>query len=227
MTKSDSKKYAMFRLVREVLEKNEKIYAEIPSLIKTIQSFNEGFDEIAVIDESYASVPNGITHEKSVYQKKLMDSMTGIAGLLYLLGKKNNDENLKTFNSINQTFIRYLRSDEFINIANNIFKNSNTYINELKIMYSSIESDIKDLEQNINKYKTSVNKKDIKQSEKHILRTSLEKAFKNTDELLKDEIDRFVELLKAKYPDFYEQYKDARNIKVTPGKKRKKEDEIN
>jgi hypothetical protein len=222
MNKKEANKYSMYRSVCEVLKNNEKLFTDIPAMTTAADSFKNYFSEIAKIDDRFMSVAKGTTKEKIITHEKLESSVIKISGLLFVTGKKINNENLKELTNITHSDIKIMRADVFIQKSKNILNNAKAFLSTLKTMDNNIDAEISDLEENINHYENAVNMKESKSAESHSTKNSLEKSFKTADEILKDEIDRYIELVKEKYPDFYDQYIKARTIKDLGIKRTKK-----
>jgi hypothetical protein len=88
-------------------------------------------------------------------------------------------------------------------------------------MHTKIEDEIKELADTLFVYEKRVNTKESKTHESHIARTNLDTAFDNADEILKDELDTFMELVRTKNNDFYNQFQAARVVKDLGIKKAK------
>jgi predicted transcriptional regulator len=65
----------------------------------------------------------------------------------------------------------------------------------------------------INDYDTTLSSKESKAAESKAARAALTQQFQEVDEILKEDIDTLMELMKQRNKEFYNQYQAARVIK--------------
>jgi hypothetical protein len=223
MNKREETKYSMFRAIDEVFKKNEKMTAVIPALNESIAEFRKYFYNLSELNEQYLSVAKGANSEKHNAQEIMIEEIVKIKGILYVLSRKIKDENLKAVADQSITDLRKMRTNDMLSRAKILLQKTNEFIDKLKVMYPGIDEDIKKFAEVIDNYEKALGSKENKNQEGHLARKNLELAFSEIDEIVNEDIDNLMEIVKGKDPDFYNQYQDARTIRDLGSRKKKDE----
>jgi len=225
MNKNEESKFSMYRAVLSVLKENVTVFSGTPALVKAVDAFGKVFESITGIDEKYLSVSKGKALEKQNAQEELIETLLKVGGVLFIDAKAKKDENLKILSTLSYSGLKRMRDNDFLTKAKNVLKNAQSATASLKTLHTDIETDIKELEKQVKAYENAANVKETKTAESHAGRTALDEAFDNADEILKDEIDNLIELIRTKNPDLYNKYLSARVVKYTGARKTKTIDE--
>jgi hypothetical protein len=225
MTKIQTNKYSMYRSVCKVLSSNESYFSGIKILYDSSKKFEECFSKIEELNQIKNTVSKGVVIEKANAGQALVNSILKVAGVLFVFAKNTKNENLKNISSVTHSELKRIRINDFITKAKNILKNAKNSEPALKEYYTEIAVDIKEFENHLAVYEKSLDIKETKTAERISVKTTLSQEFSKADEILKDELDKLIELIKANNLDLYQQYFAARTIKDLGVKKIKKNDE--
>ena len=169
--------------------------------------------KIADIDTRFKSSSKGKALDKQNAQGDVIDTLLKIAGVLYVLGKNQKNENLKALSSVTVSGLKKMRDNDILLKAKNILQNAKSNQAALKNLDTDIDADVAELDAGITNYENAMNTKEVKTTESHASREALNTAFIKADDILNEELDNLMEVIRKKIPDLYNQYKSARNIK--------------
>jgi hypothetical protein len=221
MNKYQSNKYSMYRAVNEVLKNNESLFSGIKRFKESEKEFEKCFDNIEKISAVNKTVSKGLVINKENAGYELADSLLKVGGVLYIAAIDMKKENLKSIAKVNGSELKRMRINDFILKSKDILNYSKSNIDSLKKIHEGIESEINELEIKLNIYESILKTKEHKTVERISSKIILKEEFKKTDYILKNELDKLIELVKTSSIDFYQQYKAARVIKDL-GVRRKK-----
>ena len=211
------------RFVREVNKFSmckgvEKVLDESASVI-TAQAFKDSVAEfknllktISDKDNQYTTVSKGATAAKDDAEDDLIEALIKIAGGLYVFARKSKNENLKNTSKVTQSGLKKIRDTELLQKAKNILSNANDNISKLS-PYGITSALITDLNSRITTYENTLGSKESKFAESKASRQELGSLFEDADDLLKEDLDTFVDMMKEGNKGFYNKYQAARIIK--------------
>ena len=142
----------------------------------------------------------------------LIEALIKIAGGLYVLARKSKDENLKKTSKVTHSGLEYLRDTELLQKAKSIQSNANTNISKLA-PYGITAALMTDLNNKVTAYEKALGSKESKFAESKASRQELGSLFEDADDLLKEDLDTFVDMMKDVNKEFYNKYQAARVIK--------------
>jgi hypothetical protein len=143
-----------------------------------------------------------------------------ISNALYVLGRNTGNESLKAECGKSDSSFRRVRDTELSQKADRILEL--TRANETALAGFNINQDqIQQFENAINLYKEVLGRKESKHAEARAAREALFDAFDNVDDVLKEDLDSLMELVRIPNPEFYNHYWAARAIKDLGFVKRK------
>jgi hypothetical protein len=223
MTSIEENRYSMYRSVKSLLKENESAFSNIAALAKASYAFEKTFIRIGEIDAGYLSISGGRRAGKERAREEAVDAALKTAGLLFVLGRKNKDENLKVLSGTNKTKLLRMRENDIIITMKSIKDQAKSHIGELKELHGGAEEELADISSKLEVYEKRLGERESAEADTHALRVSLTHAFEEADGILKEELDNLMLLLKEKNGDLYNRYKSARVIHDLGLKKRKKD----
>jgi hypothetical protein len=212
MTKVEQNKYSMFSAIESILGKFQPMIGSQPMLKECSDNFTNVLDELRDKDNTYLNVKKGSREDKDTAKERLIDELTAKAGALFVFARKTGNGNLKAVTEVTRSGLERLRDPELLQKAKVILENFRENLEELK-KNGMTDQSLADLDKAVNNFDTAIGKKDSKQAEGKASRKDLNEIFDEADDILKNDLDRLVELVKNDSPDFYNQYKAARVIK--------------
>jgi hypothetical protein len=206
----------MYRVVYQLLIDNPSITALIKSFASAIVILGENIVLLGGKEEERTSAAKGKAAAKEDKETLLKDTVFSIAAAIYSYAAEAGNIELKTKARVTRTQLRVTREADLIPLAKNIFNLGTTYATALADYDVSAE-DLTELDQLISTYgtaKTSVGTGIAQRKSAGQTQTEIVEA---TDIVLRDRLDKYVERLKTKQPEFYKQYRAARVIRDVGG----------
>jgi hypothetical protein len=212
MTKSEQNKFSMYRAIESILEDFKESIDAKPMLKDSTDNFKKVLQEFMDKDNTYLNVKKGTTADKESAEEKLIEELMVKAGVLFVHARKTDNGNLKALSQVTRSGLQQLRDPELLQKAKSILENFRDNLEELKKSGMTDQS-LTDLEGVVKNYEDAVNKKDSKQAEGKASRKDLKDLFSEVDDILKNDLDRLIEMVRTDNADFYNRYKAARSIK--------------
>ncbi|MBI5214916.1 MAG: hypothetical protein HY960_04130 [Ignavibacteriae bacterium] len=216
MNKTFINKVTMYSVVHQLLVDNPTITALIKAFANAIILLGENILLLGGKEQERTSAAKGKSAVKENVEATLKDTVISISSAIFSYAADIKDAELKVKSKVTKTALDKIRDNDLITLAKNIRELAITHSVALAD-YDITAQDITDFDSLINSYGTAkVNigtgisqRKSVGQTQKEIIT--------ETDALLKERLDKYVERLKKKHPDFYRQYKAARVIRDIGG----------
>lgn len=212
MTKSESNKLSMLEATNAVLSQNSSKFASHSVLTSLSAELASLIANIKTKDAELQQVFAGKTRAKDDAKEDLLDLLLPAAKTLYVYGKRNGNEELKSVCGINRSELIRMRENDLVIKANII----NDLLNANKASltgFAVTDETIANLSGKITLFQNSGSEQDAGLANRVAARGALEKLFDDADELLNDEIDGLMSAYANTDKDFYNAYKSARVIK--------------
>jgi hypothetical protein len=211
MNKMEKNKVTMYYAVNAVLFNYQNMIDSFAPLAASVTSFRHYLNEIM----ERAQEVTGTVGAAAV-KNNALDVMTEhtylISNALYTFGRHRNNEASKGLAKLSFTDISRLRENELVQYCTRIRTLAQAHTVALAPYRITTEM-IAALGQSIDTYHHNADSKDTACAGCKAAREVLSNLFADTDELLTEDIDTMVELIKNNYRDFYNQYNAARTIK--------------
>ena len=212
MTKVEQNKFAMYCAIESILGNFTSDIETKPLLKDIADAFKSDLQEIRDKDNTYLNVKKGSTADKDSAEEELIEELLAKGGALHVIARKKNDGNLKLLSDVKRSNLKHLRDTELMQRAKLILESFKENQEELK-NHGMTDTSLTELENAVNDYEDAVNNRDTKHAEGKASRKDLKALFTETDDILKNELDRLMEMVKDDSEEFYNQYKAARTIK--------------
>jgi hypothetical protein len=181
-------------------------------LLQAFTRFQDALNDLTLADRKYMSVAAGVTASKHNAADTLAEQLIFMTNALYVLGRNSGNESLKAENADRDSSFRHLRDTELSQKATRILEL--VRVNESGLSGFGIDpSRIQQFADAASVYHELIGQKENKKAESKASREGLFNAFNHTDDVLKQDLDCLIELLREKDKDFYNQYHAARAIK--------------
>jgi len=211
MNKNQDNKLRMLIGVSAFLRENAATIANIPEMLAAQNKLDEN---IRKINEKF-NVTNtalfGKTEDKFSAQKETIKYILALSGALYAYSKKVGDNELSEEAAITRTYLLGLREVELFPVVENLIKKARTVSTQLNEF--GINPDIINvIEDYLQKYNEALGKREISTSEKTTATKSVKELFTESNGNLAL-LDKFAQVLKLNYAQFYDEYRNVRKIK--------------
>lgn len=212
MNKREENKFSMYRAVEKVVDEYAETVATIPALTECVNDYKTAIVKIGELDSQYQTIAKGYTVTKDTAEDALVDAMMDVGSALYVYARKTKDEHLKVLCKFSVSQLKKMRDTELLQKAKNLLVSVNAHLEDVAA-YGIAAEVVTELERKIKDYDTTLSNKDSKAAESKTARASLTQQFQDVDEILKEDLDTLMELMKQRNREFHNQYKAARVIK--------------
>jgi len=223
MNTREFNKMNMFTSVNSVFQVNDGSIAKISTLGDAQGRFGEKLSVISGREARYTTAAAGATASKNNAAVALAAVAMRIVNALFVFGNNTKNEQIKAECALNQSDFYQIRALTLIRICCRIAEMGKQYCAELGA-YGIVESDLESLAAAIISFRKAREEQQQRLAEVKSGRRILYKDIAAADNILKNEIDPLMELLKDSDPGFYNQYRAARVIKDLRARGTKSED---
>jgi hypothetical protein len=223
MNTREFNKMNMFTSVNSVFQVGNDGIAKIKTLADAQGRFGEKLVVISGREAQYTTVAAGATAAKKNAVDALVAVAMRIVNALFVLGNNMQNEQLKAEFGLKPSDLFHMRELTLIKICCRIAEMGKQYCAELGA-YGIVESDLESLAAAIISFRKAREEQQQRLAEVKSGRRMLYKEMIAADNILRNEIDPLMELIKESDPGFYNQYKAARVIKDLRARGPKSED---
>ena len=212
MTDRQENKFTMYEAVTSLLDANTAKTSSMTAFATALTSFKDVIASISEKNIQKNTATAGKTTLKNQQQTELIESAVPIAGALYALGTASNDPRIQALGNIKKGYLQNLRDTELTDAVTNIKNLADSYAAPLA-PYGVTALAISALDTKLNTYTTALGGKETGFSTKVAAGKVLSDLFDDADGILKDQLDRMMEMFAPTDQQFYLEYKSAREIK--------------
>ena len=216
MTAPQEAKLNMYRATQKHCEASAALIATIPAFAIAFGSYKAKVASIIATAQQEEVITKGIAIDKDEAKKTLCQLATDIAAPIFAYASANNNNTLKQ--SANTSYSELLRSkdDQLAPRCQNIFDSAKNNLTALA-PYGITTTTIATLQSTIDNYQAKVPTPRNAAAQKSTIKKNLVSLFKETDKVLKEQLDKTLVAFKAVNPDFVKTYKSNRII-IDPAK---------
>ena len=212
MNSREENKYTMYKGICNLLNKKTEIISGIPAFVECVNKFSETLESISKKDEEYLTKSKGSAETKHNAEKELIDILMVFSSAMYVLGRVEKDENLQSLCRLTRSDIERKRDTALLQEAKMILDKAAE--NQKYLVNLGLSSkDLTDFNNKVRAYDKALTNKESKGAEGKAARKELKEEFSTADEILKEEIDNFMAIIKSKDIEFYNAYQALRVIK--------------
>lgn len=214
MNKRNENKLTSYEGILSLLEDNSAKVQSVAGFSDTVTEFSGVVAGIKAKSIEVESVASGKTSSKYNAEDALVECLLPVCSALYLFGRKQNDPKITVRALTTETKLRYLRDTELASFGNAIAEMA--AVNSQGIAGFGISAEkTADLKARAEAYSASIGARESSIADRKGARESLNSLFAKADELLNEEIDHFMEILRPTETEFYNKYFAGRIIKDT------------
>jgi hypothetical protein len=200
----------MFKTVDDYLDSYNAVWNTMAAFVTADQSLK---DKIAAIDTAAQEqeAPSGAADAKEAARDDLEDVVFLISEALGVLAHQSNDHDLQALTDISPTLLDKFPADELINRAALVLERANARKTELATLQVT-QANLDELAQALNNFSNLKNQPRTASVERSVRTQSLESLIREAKGILRDELDRLVNLFSRSNPEFVAGYRNARVI---------------
>lgn len=214
----------MIAAVLHFLYQNEAEWAGFEPMLLATNELNAAKEQIAVLQQTSNTTHSGLVSSKDLRIENLINKVFELTSMLFLLAKKNNDEDLKAKVRFSLSDLKNLRDPELAVVAAGILAlglenagNLETYgITGDKL--TELDTLVTEYQQGLPAYRSSISQRKAANSE---LKIQITKALT----IVKEDMDRLMVKYRISNPKFYAGYLNARKVIEYGTRHDKKEDD--
>jgi hypothetical protein len=212
MNDRQNAKLNMAQRVSDTLKRYETAYGKIPPMVEAVAALNA---DIAAIRDTQkereaVNVP-AFTLEKREAERQMIKPCVKMANALYVIGFATGDKDLLTLHGSNDNSFYRLPDNAALALARRIHDLVHQNAAELAD-YGIDQSEITALGNLIEAYRAVITKPMDAIGERKQKTTNIVQLLAALDSALYDRLDKLMVLFKHTVPEFYSEYRTARNI---------------
>lgn len=212
MNKREENKFTMYQGIKDLLTENRSSVATIPAFEESFQIFQDLLDRIATKDQQYQNVSVGAAEKKNQAEDELIDTVVAASSALRVFARRQKNEDLRKSSKVTPTALKRMRDSELLTKAQNTFEAVSQRQSELE-RFGITKEFASDFKTKLESFSAALGSKESRVAESKSVRQELGEDFDMTDEVLYEELDGMIELVKKSDPEFYNKYQAGRIIK--------------
>ena len=212
MLKSQENKRTMYESILALLTANAAKTATVPAFVASETSFRDVVSQIAGKSLEYNQATAGKLDAKRSAGDALISATLAMAAGVFAFARKQKDAEMKAKADVGASQLRFMRDTELITQANAILGLITANLQSLAD-FGITQARATDYQSKIAVFTAALGSRESSVAERAGARTSLADLFKQADDILREELDQLMELLRASEPQFYTEYFTARVIK--------------
>jgi len=223
MNAKQSAKLNMYRAAEKHVDDNASIIAANPAFQTAFNKFKPNITAVAGTAQQKSAALTGIAADKSNSKQTLCRLAADIAGVIYAYTAANANNTLKDEMNLSVSKLQRTRDEELAPRCQNIHDKGTANLAALAD-FGITAAILANLQTAINNYSAETPKPRTALSGRKTANANLAALFKETDAILKDQLDKLVELFRAANPDFVQTYESTRIIVDPPTKTKASKD---
>lgn len=226
MNAKQNAKLNMYRTTVKHLDENDAITAASPAFQTAVNKLKATNTAIAGTAQQKSGALTGIAADKSNAKQTLCQIASTIAGAVSAYASANRSETLKQEMNLPVSTLARSRDEALAPRCQMIHDRADENKDALAD-YGISRTQLSNLQTAIDNYSAETTKPRTAVTQRKTANVNLAALFKENDDILKNQLDKLVELYRPDHPDFVQTYESARIIVDPPVRPRKSEDAAN
>ena len=211
MNDKQENKLTMYEAVVNLLDSNTAKIASLTALTDLLTDFKDRVAEIKEKDLLANTAKTGNAAAKASDRTALTEDAITIAAALFALGSATGDDRLKELAAYNKSKFKSLRDTQLAIDVTNIKNLADANAAQLT-GYGITAPMIAALDTKLTAFNASMGARETGADISTAAFGQLELKFKEADALLKEQMDKIMEVFRNSDPQFYNEYKNSREI---------------
>jgi hypothetical protein len=188
------------------------VYGEVPPVVAAVADLKTGIADIRETDKVLATVSVPISSlEKREAESQMIDSCVKVAKVLYVIGFSTGDKVLMSLLGMSPSRFYHRDNNTALTLALQIFDLAQAHASELAD-YGYTPETLAAIGTAIEAFQNLIVKPMETIGARKQKTTNLKQLFASLNSTLFDKLDNLIVLFKDSHPDFYNEYRTARNI---------------
>jgi hypothetical protein len=214
MNKRQENKFTMYEGMSTLFRTNTETVNSVQMLKDSVDEFGATVTAIRTKSEEVSNASTGKTAVKSQAEDNLIAVLLPMASGLYVYAKKQNNSELKEKAKLTESQLRNVRDTALAAKGDIIASLAEAHVADL-VPAGITAAMIGDLKVKVQAYLDALGARESGVAERIGARTSMEDLFAKADEILEEEIDPAMQLIRTSNPQFYNEYFTLRVVKDT------------
>jgi hypothetical protein len=212
MNDKQNAKLNMAQRTSETLKRYESAYSGIAPMVAAVAALNTDIANIRETQKERGAVNvPASTLEKREAERQMIEPCVKVANALYVIGFTSDNKDLTTLQGLSENSFYRLNDNAALALARRMLDLAHQYAAELQD-YGIGKAEIKAMEAAIEAFHALIAKPMDTIGTRKQKTTNLTQLFAGLDSTLYDKLDRLMVLFKQAAPEFYGEYRTARNI---------------
>lgn len=212
MNKKQNAKLNMAQRVSDTFARYQAIYSTFTPMVNAVKELNQTVVSIRETQKDQSSISlSASSLKKQAAKEQMINSCIKNANALYVVGFTTGNNNLITLKGLDYSTFNKLTDNSSVALAEQIFDLSDAYSSDL-VSYGIDQTEISSLAQLIQTFSSLISKPMDTIGERKQKTVTLAQLFVQMDSVFYNKLDKLIILFKQSEPDFYNEYRTARNV---------------
>lgn len=211
MQDSQENKFTMYGAVETLLDANTAKTDPITAFAPAITAFKAAKEQILIKDSERSSATAGKTESKAQAQNILINAVLPVAAAISALGAATSNPTLKSIGNLTKSKLQNFRDTQLTAEVQTIIDTALANTAAL-IPYGITVPTVTALTTQLAAYTPSLGSRELSVAERAAASEQVVSLFQQADAILKEQLDKLMELFRNNDPQFYSEYKNARTI---------------
>lgn len=211
MIRSDKNRIQMFRTVKATLEKNKTLWEKVPAFDESFGTFAELLGIIDTTTGKQLAPTTGTTESRDTLRTQLEDELMDVADALGALAHKTKDPVLGSKVELTLSSVGRLDSLRVLDLAQRVLKLAEENATELT-RFLHDPKDVEQLKAVTERFEVVQTKPREAIAERALQTRALPELVRAVTLLLRNDLDRQMNLFRRRQPEFFGAYRSARII---------------
>lgn len=212
MTKNQENKLTMYEATHSTLQDNASVTATVPAFKPAIQEFGGKLGELKNMALEVKTSFVGKNADKKTTEAILIGSLIKTTSAMQSLAHRTNNQTLAEKAKITESQLRHSRDTDLMIQATGIHTAALEVVDQLKD-FGITAANLDELNSQISAFHQALGKREGGMAQRGAARNALINLFSRIDTILRQDLDKLVELVKTDHPQFYDAYQKSRIIK--------------
>jgi hypothetical protein len=210
MDQVQTNRVTMFKTVDAYVESQESVWSGMAPLAAATTAFRDAIQNIDAAAQQQGT-PSGATDAKAAARDALEDVVFLTCEALGVLAHTSNDHNLLALTDVTPSGLAHLNAEELVNRATTVVHEAGLRSEELATLHVT-QQNLLELEQALRTFVETKEKPRTATAERMAQTESLSNRIREANDILRNRMDRMVNLFGRSNPDFVSGYRGARVV---------------
>lgn len=211
METEQTNRITMFKTVDAYLDSHNSVWSGMAAMAAADQQLKNKIGAIDIAAQKQETPTTGATRDKAAARDALEDVLFLTCEALAVLGHTADDHDLLALTALSPSNLGRLDDEELSNRATNVLAKANSRKTDLAA-FNVTQANLDEFDQALQDFKAAKAKPRTATAERAAQTESLPSLIRDTSGILRNEIDRLVNLFRRTNPDFVAGYRTARAI---------------